>query len=147
MVSVSGKEECPVCGKLMEYHSYYKIGELFCFCPYCGYKLKRTVKRDEKGNIIEKPNPGDSKYFEDRFYYETEENNNPAGCFFIENRRGGGSFMCLEEPVPKEAKENFINNEDVVDASISMFNKETKSIDLEIIKGKGFDFKTWEEDI
>jgi len=94
MGSVHSEMNCPRCGydRCTEEY-YYKIHEIFVFCPECGYLYEHKIKRDELGEIITKD--GTENYKFENIEYE-ERTVQSYGSYKLYNDIGLKSLGAFE---------------------------------------------------
>ncbi len=130
MGSLQDYVPCPQCGHTMNRDYYYRTGEEYQFCQFCGKNSKRERIEDEKGNPV----------LDERGVMQYSIEDNPGyGCMYIVMKNRSGFLNCLLNPLKEEDKAYFNDmlKKDTVDKEHCYFTQwnETEK-KLEVLYGE-----------
>ena len=127
MGSVISHLDCPRCGteEGMFEDYYYKTGEIYNFCEYCGKTDNHFIKRDDNGAFIITDEKA-TDWQRDEWVHEEAE---PWGAYRIMPKEGAGTLGAFEEKpdIDKFIKDVNESPVELVEAWISHWDGESIS--------------------
>jgi hypothetical protein len=135
MGSVLSRQQCPNCGQEMDIEYFYRTSELWQACSFCGYYYSFFWKKDDAGQLVPKPNPTGSQYWQDQFESVEERIDKPYGRVILQYDDVSHS-STLVEPLTAEQVDEILHDDKIISGKISRWYPERKEIKVEVIKEK-----------